>query len=253
MPPAAEQGKAVIARGLTRRFGAFTAVDRIDFEVDRGEIFGFLGANGAGKTTTIRILSGLLKPSAGECLVDGIDVGRRPEEVKRRIGYMSQRFSLYSDLTVAENLEFFGGVYGLQGKEFQARRDELLERLGLEQARGRMTGGLPLGWKQKVALASAILHRPRIVFLDEPTSGVDPVNRRNFWVMIHHLAAAGTTVFVTTHYLDEAEYCDRISIMEAGRIIALGSPTALKEREGLGTVEELFIALLDRQREGGAG
>lgn len=236
----------VVARGLTRVFGAFKAVDGIDFTVYRGEIFGFLGANGAGKTTTIRILTGLLSPSAGSCTVDGVDVGRDPEAVKRRIGYMSQKFSLYEDLTVAENLEFFGGVYGLGNGRLQARRDEILTRLDLTEVRNRRTSALPLGWKQRLALASAVIHEPGIVFLDEPTGGVDPVSRRNFWAMIHEMAAAGTTVFVTTHYMDEAEYCDRISIMEAGRIIALGSPSELKSRYGKDSVDEVFVHLLAR-------
>ena len=244
-------GKIIVsARGLTRTFGSFTAVDHIDFDVAQGEIFGFLGANGAGKTTTIRILCGLLKPSGGECTVDGVDMRRRPEDVKRRIGYMSQKFSLYGDLTVGENLRFFGGVYGMNSERIAARTEELFARLGLEEVQAKMPSDLPLGWKQRVALASAVLHEPRIVFLDEPTSGVDPVNRRSFWKLIHSLAAAGTTVFVTTHYMDEAEYCDRISIMQAGRIIELDSPSALKRKRGVDTVEEAFVGLL---RENGAG
>ena len=234
----------VIARGLTKTFGTFRAVDNIDFAVDKGEIFGFLGPNGAGKTTTIRILCGLLRPSGGMCFVDGVDVGRNPEEVKRRIGYMSQKFSLYEDLTVGENLDFFGSVYGLRNRDLEERKRELLVRLGLEGVERQMTKSLPLGWKQKVALASAVLHRPKIVFLDEPTSGVDPINRRNFWTLIHGLAVSGTTVFVTTHYMEEAEYCDRISIMDAGRIIALESPGRLKESYGKNSVDEVFVHLL---------
>jgi ABC-2 type transport system ATP-binding protein len=240
----------VSARGLTRTFGSFTAVDHIDFDVARGEIFGFLGANGAGKTTTIRILCGLLKPSDGECTVDGVDMRRNPEHVKRRIGYMSQKFSLYGDLTVGENLRFFGGVYGMNSSRIAARTSELFARLGLEEVSEKMPAELPLGWKQRVALASAVLHEPRIVFLDEPTSGVDPVNRRTFWKLIHSLAAAGTTVFVTTHYMDEAEYCDRISIMQNGRIIELDSPSALKKKRGVESVEEAFVGLLMESTSG---
>ena len=239
----------VVARGLTRKFGQFTAVDSIDFSVYRGEIFGFLGANGAGKTTTIRILCGLLRPSGGSCTVDGLDVARQAETVKRRIGYMSQKFSLYEDLTVGENLEFFGGVYGLKRSRLAERRSRLLKELELEKLERRMTAGLPLGWKQRLALGCAVIHQPRVVFLDEPTGGVDPVSRRNFWTMIHAMAAQGTTVFVTTHYMDEAEYCDRISIMDAGRIIALGSPAELKAHFGKATVEKLFISLLDSNQE----
>ena len=235
---------AVVAEKLTRTFGSFRAVDAVDFTVERGEIFGFLGANGAGKTTTIRILCGLLRPSAGRCEVDGVDVGARPEEVKRRIGYMSQKFSLYEDLSVAENFRFFGGVYGMKNGEIAERRGELFRLLQLEEVGDRKPGQLPLGWKQKVALASAVLHRPRIVFLDEPTSGVDPISRRTFWKLIHSLAAEGTTVFVTTHYMDEAEYCDRISIMQAGRIAAIGTPAQLKASRGGKTMEDLFIRLL---------
>jgi ABC-2 type transport system ATP-binding protein len=240
----------VVARNLTRIFGKFRAVDGIDFSVDRGEIFGFLGANGAGKTTTIRILCGLLRPSAGACTVDGIDVGKNPEQVKWRIGYMSQKFSLYEDLTVDENLEFFGGVYGLERGQLARRKEELVERLGLGEFRKRLTSQLPLGWKQRLALGSAVIHQPKIIFLDEPTGGVDPISRRNFWVMIHEMAAAGTTVFVTTHYMDEAEYCGRISIMSAGRIIALGSPSGLKEQYGMATVDDLFVSLMSSHGEG---
>ena len=239
----------VVARGLTRKFGQFTAVDDIDFTVYSGEIFGFLGANGAGKTTTIRILCGLLRPSGGSCMVDGLDVGRQAESVKRRIGYMSQRFSLYEDLTVGENLEFYGGVYGLNKSRLAERKSLLLTELELERLDRRMSADLPLGWKQRLALGCAVIHQPRVVFLDEPTGGVDPISRRNFWTMIHTMAAQGTTVFVTTHYMDEAEYCDRISIMDAGRIIAIGSPSELKVHYGKATVEELFISLLDSNQE----
>jgi ABC-2 type transport system ATP-binding protein len=219
---------AISARGLTRRFGAFTAVDRVSFEVERGEIFGYLGANGAGKSTTIRMLCGLLEPSAGAAAVAGRDVATSPEEVKAAIGYMSQRFSLYLDLPVEENLAFFGGAYGLAGRPLRARIGEVLERAGLRHLARATTGTLPGGVRQRVALAGAVLHRPEIVFLDEPTAGVDPVSRRDFWGLIRELAAGGTTVFVTTHTLDEAEYCQRIGLMAEGRLVALDTPAALK-------------------------
>jgi ABC-2 type transport system ATP-binding protein len=213
---------------LTRRFGAFTAVDAVDFEVYRGEIFGYLGANGAGKSTTIRILTGLLAPSSGDAVVAGHRVSSDPEGIKRSIGYMSQRFSLYPELTVRENLEFYGGAYGLWGRDLAARIGRSLERVGLGQLGEERTGALPGGMRQRVALASAVLHGPEIVFLDEPTAGVDPVARRVFWGLIRELSAAGTTVFVTTHYMDEAEYCGRVGLMVAGRLPALDTPEGLK-------------------------
>ena len=219
---------AIEARGLTRRFGNFTAVDGVTFHVGKGEIFGYLGANGAGKSTTIRMLIGLLAPSGGEAQVAGHDVGRDPEGVKGSIGYMSQKFSLYLDLPVRENLRFFGGAYGLWGAELSRRADEVLELTGLAEFRDAPTGSLPGGIRQRLALGSAVLHRPPIVFLDEPTAGVDPVARRGFWRLIRDLADAGTTVFVTTHYLDEAEYCHRIGLMADGRLVALDTPEALK-------------------------
>jgi ABC-2 type transport system ATP-binding protein len=219
---------AISASCLTRRFGAFTAVDRVSFEVERGEIFGYLGANGAGKSTTIRMLIGLLAPSGGEARVAGHDVAASPEAVKSSIGYMSQRFSLYLDLPVEENLLFFGGAYGLEGPALRARAAELLELTGLRGLGAAVTGELPGGVRQRLALACALLHRPEIVFLDEPTAGVDPAARRGFWRLIRDLAAGGTTVFVTTHYLDEAEYCRRIGLMVDGRLVALDTPAALK-------------------------
>jgi ABC-2 type transport system ATP-binding protein len=219
---------AVEARELTRRFGSFTAVDRVSFAVERGEIFGYLGANGAGKSTTIRMLTGLLAPTAGEGRVAGHDVGRDPDAVKRSIGYMSQKFSLYLDLPVRENLRFFGGAYGLSGKALAARVDEGLALADLTDLADATTGALPGGVRQRLALASALLHRPAVVFLDEPTAGVDPVARRAFWRVIRDLAREGTTVFVTTHYLDEAEYCRRIGLMVDGRLVALDTPAALK-------------------------
>ena len=234
---------AIEVRGLTRRFGGFTAVDAISFDVTAGEVFGFLGANGAGKTTAIRMLTGLLAPSAGEARVAGFDVLTRPEEVRRRIGYMSQRFSLYDDLTVRENVTLFGGIYGLADAELRDRGDAMLAELRLERARDQRVAALPLGWKQKLAFAVALLHRPGVIFLDEPTSGVDPITRRQFWEMIYRTAGGGTTVFVTTHYLDEAEYCDRVSIMVDGRIAALGTPAELKGQFSAATLDEVFLRL----------
>ncbi len=219
---------AVELRELSKRFGAFTAVDRVSLSVAEGEIFGFLGANGAGKSTTIRMLCGLLAPSGGSGLVLGVDVARDPEQVKRRIGYMSQRFSLYDDLTVVQNLRFFGGVYGLRGAEAREREAWAVQMSGLEGKEHRLTGELPGGWKQRLALACAVMHKPRVVFLDEPTSGVDPISRRRFWRLIDEMAADGVTVFVTTHYLDEAEYCHRLALIHAGRLVALGTVTELK-------------------------
>jgi ABC-2 type transport system ATP-binding protein len=219
---------AISVAGLTRRFGSFTAVDGVTFEVERGEIFGYLGANGAGKSTTIRMLTGLLAPTSGEARVAGHDVATAPESVKGAIGYMSQKFSLYLDLPVLENLLFFGGAYGLSGKPLRRRADELLERTGLAGLGAATTGELPGGIRQRLALACAVLHAPEIVFLDEPTAGVDPAARRTFWRLIRELAAGGTTVFVTTHYLDEAEYCRRIGLMVDGRLAALDTPAALK-------------------------
>jgi ABC-2 type transport system ATP-binding protein len=243
MPEPASNGYAVEARGLTRRFGDFVAVEGVTFAVERGEVFGFLGANGAGKTTAIRMLTGLLAPSGGTATVAGFDVAEQPEHVKRSIGYMSQRFALYDDLTVAENVRFFGGVYGLSDRLIRERRDRTLERLGASELVGERVGRLPLGWKQKLAFSVALLHAPAVVFLDEPTGGVDPVTRRQFWELIYEAAAEGTTVFVTTHYMDEAEYCDRVSIMVAGRIAALGTPAELKARFGAASVDEVFVRL----------
>ena len=222
-------GRPVIeADRLSRRFGAFLAVDAVSFDVERGEVFGYLGANGAGKSTTIRMLTGLLAPTAGRAVVAGHDVARAPEAVKASIGYMSQKFSLYNDLPVAENLRFFGGAYGLHGAGLARRIDEILELTGLAPHRRDVTGSLPGGIRQRLALGSAVLHAPSIVFLDEPTAGVDPAARRSFWRLIRDLAQAGTTVFVTTHYLDEAEYCRRIGLMVEGRLVALDTPASLK-------------------------
>jgi ABC-2 type transport system ATP-binding protein len=231
---------------LTRRFGRFTAVDAISFDVRAGEVFGFLGANGAGKTTAIKMLIGLLAPTSGHASVAGFDVLTRAEDVRRHIGYMSQRFSLYEDLTVRENITLYGGIYGLSDAEIRGRGDALIEELELGNASLERVAALPLGWKQKLAFSVALLHRPAVVFLDEPTSGVDPITRRQFWEMIYAAAARGTTVFVTTHYLDEAEYCDRVSIMVDGRIGALGTPDELKREYGDATLEEVFVRLARR-------
>jgi ABC-2 type transport system ATP-binding protein len=219
---------AIVVRDLTRRFGDFTAVDRVSFDVAPGEIFGFLGANGAGKSTTIRMLCGLLRPSAGSAVVGGADVARDPEGVKRRIGYMSQRFSLYESLTADENIRFFGGIYGLRGAALEARRAFVLDMAGLRGREHTLTRDLAGGWRQRLALGCAILHEPPIVFLDEPTGGVDPVSRRQFWHLIAALARGGTTVLVTTHYLDEAEHCSRVAIISAGRLAALGTLDELR-------------------------
>ena len=234
---------AIRVRDLTRRFGAFTAVDHITFDVAPGEVFGFLGANGAGKTTAIRMLTGLLGPSEGEARVAGYDVAKEAEGVKRSIGYMSQRFSLYEDLTVRENARLYGGIYGLPGATVRGRLDEMLGRLHLEAAADKRVQSLPLGWRQKLAFAVAMLHRPQVVFLDEPTSGVDPITRRQFWELIYEAAAGGTTVLVTTHYMDEAEYCDRISIMVAGRIVAIGTPAGVKQEFAARSIDDVFVQL----------
>ena len=228
---------------LTKRFGDFIAVDAISFEVYKGEIFGFLGANGAGKTTAMRMLSGLSKPTSGKAIVAGLDVFTQPEEIKKNIGYMSQRFSLYEDLTVIENIKFFGGIYGLSDKQIKQKSDELIEQLQFQNEIKKLVHDIPLGWKQKLALSVAILHEPKVVFLDEPTGGVDPATRKQFWEMIYQTADKGITVFVTTHYLDEAEYCNRISIMVDGRIDALGTPRELKEKFSATSMDEVFYKL----------
>jgi ABC-2 type transport system ATP-binding protein len=227
-------GPAVRLEKLVKRFGDFTAVDNVSLEVSRGEIFGFLGPNGAGKSTAIRIMCGLLPPTSGRAMVGGFDVALHPEEVKRRIGYMSQKFSLYDDLTVKENIQFFAGVYGVSPEAFPARLDFVLKMADLVDKQDTKTALLSGGWKQRLALGCAILHEPPILFLDEPTSGVDPIARRNFWELIYQLSAAGHTIFVTTHYMDEAEYCHRIALMHSARTIALGSPAELKRSLGDG-------------------
>jgi len=235
---------------LTRRFGAFTAVDRVTFRVKDGEIFGFLGANGAGKTTTIKMLCGLLLPTSGRGSVEGFDIFTRTDDIKSHIGYMSQKFSLYDDLTVFENLEFYGGIYGLSGRAFDKALDRAAAFTGIRAFRNRMTKDIPLGWKQRLALTSSLLHTPKTLFLDEPTGGVDPVSRREFWRLIYALADGGTTVFVTTHYMDEAEYCNRLSIMHDGKIAAMGTPGELKKRYRRETIEDVFVDLIrERIRE----
>lgn len=237
-------GQPVIeVRDLTKQFGSFIAVDHISFNVRRGEIFGFLGANGAGKTTAMRMLTGLSRPTAGQATVAGFDVSRQPEEVKRHIGYMSQKFSLYEDLKVWENIRLFAGIYGVKDDEIGPRTDEVLHRIGLDGERNTLVKSLPLGWKQKLAFSVAVFHEPEIVFLDEPTGGVDPATRRQFWELIYQAADRGITVFVTTHFMDEAEYCDRISIMVDGKIQALDSPAGLKQSYQATTMDEVFRRL----------
>ena len=228
---------------LTKRFNDFTAVDHISFEVHKGEIFGFLGANGAGKTTAMRMLCGLSLPTSGKATIAGYDVYKQTEQIKRSIGYMSQKFSLYGDLTVKENIRFYGGIYGKSDKFIKDKTMWLLQQLHLEEEANKLVGSLPLGWKQKLAFSVAIFHEPQIVFLDEPTGGVDPVTRREFWNLIYEAAATGITIFVTTHYMDEAEYCNRVSIMVDGRIDALDSPVALKEKYNAASMDEVFLHL----------
>lgn len=235
--------RSVVVEDLVKKFGSFVANDCLNFHVDKGEIFGFLGANGAGKTTAIKILCGLSAPTSGKAMVAGFDVAKRPEEVKKRIGYMSQKFSLYEDLTVFENIRLFGAIYGLSKNEIAERAKQVIAQLGLEDARNRLIKTLSLGWKQKLAFSVAILHRPEIVFLDEPTSGVDPVTRRQFWELIYQAANEGITVFVTTHYLDESEYCDRVTVMVDGRIDALDTPAQLKKQFSAQSMDEVFLKL----------
>ncbi|MEL7832456.1 ABC transporter ATP-binding protein [Fodinibius sp. Rm-B-1B1-1] len=231
------------ADNLTRMFGDFTAVDHISFEVGRGEIFGFLGANGAGKTTAMRMLTGLLIPTEGEAEVAGLDVYTQAEQIKKEIGYMSQKFSLYEDLTVRENIRLYGGIYGLPDQEIKQKSEQLVGMLDMRELQNKRIGSLPLGWKQKLAFSVALLHEPKIIFLDEPTGGVDPITRRQFWEQIYKVADEGTTVFVTTHYMDEAEYCDRVSIMVDGCIDALDTPAGLKQQFEAEDIEEVFITL----------
>lgn len=228
---------------LTKRFGDFIAANEITFEVDKGEIFGFLGANGAGKTTAMRMLCGLSTPSSGKATIAGFDIYKQTEQIKRNIGYMSQKFSLYEDLTVLENIKFFGGIYGLTDKQIKTKSEELIAHLGLQQEAKKLVASLPLGWKQKLSFSVAVLHEPKIVFLDEPTGGVDPVTRRQFWDLIYDAADRGVTIFVTTHYMDEAEYCNRISIMVDGVIKALDTPRNLKDTYHANNMDEVFYEL----------
>ena len=240
---------AISVRDLTKRFGTFTAVDRISFDVRRGEIFGFLGANGAGKTTAMRMLCGLSYPTLGTGTVAGYDINTQPEQIKRHIGYMSQKFSLYEELTVGENLRLFATIYGLSNKEIRQRSDEIFRSLDMEAMRSTLVKDIPTGWKQKLAFSAATIHRPEVVFLDEPTGGVDPVTRRKFWELIYKASSEGMTIFVTTHYLDEAEYCNHVSIMVDGRIKVNDTPAGLKARFGAKTMDEVFrIVAADAKR-----
>lgn len=237
------QEKIITVQNLTKTFGMFTAVKGISFDVFKGEIFGFLGANGAGKTTAMKMLIGISKPSSGKAFVAGFDVVENTESVKKSIGYMSQKFSLYDDLTIKENITFFGGIYGLSRKDIKLKMNDLLTELSLQEVADKLVGALPLGWKQKLSFSIALLHEPQIVFLDEPTGGVDPITRRQFWEMIYAEANKGTTIFVTTHYMDEAEYCDRVSIMVEGVIEALDSPKKLKEQFNVDSMNDVFLKL----------
>jgi ABC-2 type transport system ATP-binding protein len=237
------ENKVIIVKNLVKKFGNFVANDNLNFDVSGGEIFGFLGANGAGKTTALRILSGLSKPSSGEVSVAGYDAYKQTELIKKNIGYMCQKFSLYEDLTVRENIILYGGIYGMTKSLIRERLTELLSKLKFREYENRIIADLPLGLRQKLAFSVAVLHEPRIVFLDEPTGGVDPITRRQFWEMIYETASRGITVFVTTHYMDEAEYCDRISIMNEGKIVALDTPANLKKQYNASSVEEVFIKI----------
>ena len=238
--------KSIVAKDLTKQFGTFTAVNHINFEVEKGEIFGFLGANGAGKTTAIKMMSGLLLPTSGDALIGGYSIKTESKQIKKHIGYMSQRFSLYNDLTVFENMQLFGTVYGIPPKELKERINDSLDELMLLDKKNALVASIPLGWKQKLAFATAILHRPEIVFLDEPTSGVDPIVRREFWKLIYQAAAQGITIFVTTHYMDEAEYCNRISIMSDGCLKLIGTPDELKQQMGVNSIDEVFVKFVNR-------
>ena len=235
--------RVIEVRDLVKKFGSFVANDHLSFEVYKGEIFGFLGANGAGKTTAMRILCGLSSPTSGEITVGGFDVYKQAEQIKRNIGYMSQKFSLYEDMTIAENIRFYAGIYGLSVKQRKAKEEELLKKLGLESERKKLIASLPLGWKQKLAFSVALLHDPKIIFLDEPTGGVDPITRRQFWDFIYEAAAEGKTIFVTTHYMDEAEYCNRVSIMVDGRIAALDTPDNLKKQFNAEDMNGVFLKI----------
>jgi ABC-2 type transport system ATP-binding protein len=238
-----KNNNVIQVENLSKLFGDFAAVNNISFHVKPGEIFGFLGANGAGKTTAMKMLIGISSPTSGKATVAGFDVYKEAESIKKNIGYMSQKFALYDDLTVKENITFFGGIYGLSKKQIDQKRNELVTELGLQEVANSLVGSLPLGWKQKLAFSISLLHEPKIVFLDEPTGGVDPITRRQFWEMIYKAAHNGTTIFVTTHYMDEAEYCDRVSIMVNGKIEALDTPKKLKEQYKTNTMNDVFLKL----------
>ncbi|QCX40962.1 ABC transporter ATP-binding protein [Aureibaculum algae] len=238
-----QENNVIQVKELTKKFGDFTAVNAITFDVKKGEIFGFLGANGAGKTTAMKMLIGISNPTSGEANVADFNVFTNAEDVKKNIGYMSQKFALYDDLTVKENITFFGGIYGLSRKRIKEKSNALIKELGLEKIANHLVGSLPLGWKQKIAFSVALLHEPKIVFLDEPTGGVDPITRRQFWEMIYKASHEGTTIFVTTHYMDEAEYCDRVSIMVNGKIEALDTPKRLKEQFNSKSMNDVFLKL----------
>lgn len=243
--------KVIEVKNLVKKFGSFVANDHLSFDVYKGEIFGFLGANGAGKTTAMRILCGLSRPTSGELLVNGFNVYTHSESIKKSIGYMSQKFSLYEDLTVAENIRFYAGIYGLKRKERKEKQEKLLEQLQMPDIKDKLVGSLPLGWKQKLAFMIAIIHDPSIVFLDEPTGGVDPITRRQFWALIYEASARGITVFVTTHYMDEAEYCDRVSIMVDGRIDALDTPENLMKTYNAENMDDVFLQLARNAKNAG--
>jgi ABC-2 type transport system ATP-binding protein len=237
------KNKVIQVEGLTKMFGDFTAVNAITFDIEKGEIFGFLGANGAGKTTAMKMLIGISKPTSGKANVAGFDVFTNAEDIKKNIGYMSQKFALYDDLTVKENITFFGGIYGLSRQRIKEKSNALIEELGLENVANKLVGALPLGWKQKLSFSVSLIHDPKIVFLDEPTGGVDPITRRQFWELIYKASHNGTTIFVTTHYMDEAEYCDRVSIMVDGKIEALDTPKKLKEQFNAANMNDVFLKL----------
>jgi ABC-2 type transport system ATP-binding protein len=238
-----KEEKVISVKNMVKKFGDFKANDNLTFDVHKGEIFGFLGANGAGKTTAMKILCGISKPTSGEINVAGFDVYKEAEKIKKHIGYMSQKFSLYEDLTIKENIRLYGGIYGMKRKDIEKRSNMLIEKLGLEHVKNKLIGDIPLGWKQKLAFSVAVFHRPGIVFLDEPTGGVDPITRRQFWNLIYETANNGVTVFVTTHYMDEAEYCDRVSVMVDGKIVALDTPGILKEKYHADTMNDVFVKI----------